>query len=317
MNILITGVAGFIGFNFAKNFLDLKHKVYGVDNFDNYYSKRFKIKRIEILKEKKNFHFKKIDITNFKKISTFIKSKKIDILIHLAAQAGVRYSLKNPNKYLDVNIQGFTNLIKAIENKKVKKFIYASSSSVYGDSKKFPLKENFQLNPKNIYGLSKKINEQIAEQYSKIYKTQFIGLRFFTIFGEWGRPDMFMLKLFKASKTNKIFYINNFGNHMRDFTYIGDVCKILNSLIKKRINKHVIFNICSNNPINILKIVKKFKKNNPLKTSLIRLNKADVIKTHGDNNKIKKFLNFGKYSNFYEKFEHTFNWYKEKKISKL
>ena len=183
-------------------------------------------------------------------------------------------------------------MIKAIENKKIKKFIYASSSSVYGESRRFPLKENFELNPKNIYGLSKKINEQIAEQYSKIYKTKFIGLRFFTLFGEWGRPDMFMLKLFKASKLKKTLFINNFGNHMRDFTYIGDVCKIINLLIKKRVNNHEIFNICSNNPINILKIVKRFKKNNYLKTSLIKLHKADVIKTHGDNNKIKKFFKF-------------------------
>ena len=169
----------------------------GVDNFDKYYSIKIKRKRIKILQKNKNFSFYKLDIVNYDKISKLIKNNSIDILIHLAAQAGVRYSLINPNKYLDTNITGFMNLIKSIENKKIDKFIYASSSSVYGDRKKLPLKEIDDLNPKNIYGLSKKINEEIANCYSKIYKINFIGLRFFTIYGEWGRPDMFMLKLFK------------------------------------------------------------------------------------------------------------------------
>ena len=250
-------------------------------------------------------------------LNSFFKNKKIDIIIHLAAQAGVRYSLIYPNKYLDVNIMGFLNIIKAIKNKRVKKFIYASSSSVYGDSNKFPLKENNVLNPKNIYGETKKINEQIARQYSKIYKTKFIGLRFFTIYGEWGRPDMFMLKLFKAFKLKKIFYLNNFGNHLRDFTYIGDVVTIVDKLIKKKLNKNEIFNICSNNPINIYKIIKKFKRNNSLKLRLVKLHKADVLKTHGDNLRIKKILAFKKYSNFDEKFNQTFNWYIKNKIYKI
>jgi len=203
--IFITGVAGFIGFSLANNFLKKKYKVIGIDNFDDYYSVKLKKERLKILKKNKNFFFNNIDISNFKKLNNVIKKNKIEILIHLAAQAGVRYSLINPNKYIDTNILGFMNLIKSVENKNVKKFIYASSSSVYGDSTKFPLCENDELNPKNIYGLSKKINEEIAEYYSKIYNIKFVGLRFFTIYGEWGRPDMFLLKMFKASKQKKIF----------------------------------------------------------------------------------------------------------------
>ena len=317
MKILITGVAGFIGYNLANNFLKKGFTVYGIDNFDNYYSIKIKKERIKILKKNKKFLFNILDISKYNNLNNYIKKKKIDIIIHLAAQAGVRYSLINPNKYLDTNLSGFINLIKSIEKKKIKKFLYASSSSVYGDSKKFPLKEKSKLQPKSIYGLSKKMNEELALQYSKIYKTKFVGLRFFTIYGEWGRPDMFMMKLFKSSKLNKTFYLNNYGNHKRDFTYIGDVVKIIEKLIRKKINKHEIFNICSNNPINIYDIVKKFRKNNNLNLKLIQLNKADVLKTHGDNSKIKKFVSFYKFSKFDMKFLQVLNWFKTNKIEKL
>lgn len=317
MKILITGVAGFIGYNLANHFLKKGFTVYGIDNFDNYYSVKIKKERIKILKKDKKFLFNVLDISKYTILNNYIKKKTIDIIIHLAAQAGVRYSLINPNKYLDSNLSGFINLIKAIEKKKIKKFLYASSSSVYGDSKKFPLKENSKLQPKSIYGLSKKINEELASQYSKIYKTKFIGLRFFTIYGEWGRPDMFMMKLFKSSIVKKNFYLNNYGNHNRDFTYIGDVVKIVEKLIRKKVNKHEIFNICSNNPINIYDIVKKFRKSNNLNLKLTQLHKADVLKTHGNNSKIKKFVSFYKFSNFDKKFSQVLGWFKKYKIEKF
>ena len=317
MKIFITGVAGFIGFSLANSFLNKGYRVYGIDNFDQYYSIKIKKKRINILKKYKNFVFNKVDITNYAKLFNTINNKKIDVIVHLAAQAGVRYSIINPNKYLDVNISGFMNLIKAIKNKKINKFIYASSSSVYGDSKKFPLKENDNLNPKNIYGLSKKINEEIANLKQYNFKINFIGLRFFTIFGEWGRPDMFMFKLFKAFFLKKTFYLNNYGNHIRDFTYIGDVKKIVEKLINKNISGHHIFNVCSNKPQNILKIVQKFTKYNKTKVEMISINKADVLKTHGNNYKIKKFIKYKKFSNFDLLFNKTFEWYKKNKIYKF
>jgi UDP-glucuronate 4-epimerase len=317
MKIFITGAAGFIGFSLANSFLNKGHRVYGIDNFDQYYSIKIKKKRLNILKKYKNFAFNKVDILNYAKLFNTINNKKIDVIIHLAAQTGVRYSIINPNKYLDVNISGFMNLIKAIKNKKINKFIYASSSSVYGDSKKFPLKENDNLNPKNIYGLSKKINEEIANLKQYNFKINFIGLRFFTIFGEWGRPDMFMFKLFKAFFLKKTFYLNNYGNHIRDFTYIGDVKKIVEKLINKNISGHHIFNVCSNKPQNILKIVQKFTKYNKTKVEMISVNKADVLKTHGNNYKIKKFIKYKKFSNFDLLFTKTFEWYKKNKIYKF
>jgi UDP-glucuronate 4-epimerase len=309
MKILITGVAGFIGYNLADKLLQKKYIVYGLDNFDDYYSVNYKKRRISELKKHKNFFFKKADIRKINNKDSFFKSKKIDVVVHMAAQAGVRFSFKRPSKYIETNIMGFLNLIKFSKKLKINKIIYASSSSVYGDSNNFPLNENEELKPKNIYGISKKINEKTAELYSNIDKINFIGLRFFTVFGEWGRPDMFMMKLFKAFKMNKVFKLNNYGNHLRDFTYIEDVVKILCNLIKKKTSGHEIFNICSNKPQNILDIVKKFTFKNKTNVKLVKLHKADVLNTHGNNFKIKKYLNLKKFSKFEKSFEKTYNWY--------
>ncbi len=315
--IFITGVVGFIGFNLAISLLKKNFQVCGVDSFDEYYSIKIKKKRFEILKKYKKFQFKKLDITNEYKLDKFFSKSKSKIIIHLAAQAGVRYSLVNPNKYLDTNINGFNNVIKLIKKYKVDKFIYASSSSIYGDVKKFPINENYPLNPKSIYGISKKINEEVGNYYSKIVKTQIIGLRFFTVYGEWGRPDMFMLKLFQSFFKKSFFYLNNYGNHDRDFTYIGDVTNMINKIIKKKFKDHKIFNICSNRPKNILKILNKFNKDYPVKFKMIKKDKADVLKTHGDNKKIIKSISHIKFSDFDRKFMDTFEWYKKNKIYKL
>jgi UDP-glucuronate 4-epimerase len=317
MNILITGAAGFIGYNLSNILLEKKHKIYAIDNFDNYYSINIKKKRISLLKKNRNFLFHKVDITNKKSLENFFKKKKIDLVIHLAAQAGVRYSLVNPQKYIDVNIFGFLNLIEQIRLNKIKNFFYASSSSVYGDSTKFPLDEKQPLNPKNIYGLSKKLNEQIAELYSKCFKINSTGLRFFTIYGEWGRPDMFMLKLFKAKMNKKIFELNNYGNHKRDFTYIDDATHAICGLIKKKQKGHNIYNICSNNPIKISKIINYFKNNNNVNVKLVKMHKADVKDTHGKNTKIKKTIKNFKISNFYKCFDRTYKWYIKNNIQNI
>jgi len=317
MIILITGCAGFIGYSLSEHLLNYNHKVLGIDNFDDYYSVSLKKKRINKLKKFKNFSFLKIDILDQKKITNNFKKKKVDLIIHLAAQAGVRYSLINPKKYVDTNIKGFVNIVSLAKEKKISKFIYASSSSVYGNSKNFPLKESENLKPKNIYGLSKKINEEISNLKQFNNKMTVIGLRFFTIYGEWGRPDMFMFKLFKAFFTKKIFYLNNYGNHDRDFTYIGDVKIIVQKLINKKFHGHHIFNICSNKPQNILKIVNEFTKKNKTKIKKISINKADVLKTHGSNKKLNRNISKIKYSNFYDTFYKTFDWYKKNKIHKF
>ena len=312
--ILITGSAGFIGFSLANHFLNLGYQVYGLDNFDNYYSKKLKNKRITILKKYKNFNFTKIDIRNLISVSNFLKKKQFNYVFHLAAQPGVRYSLKNPQKYFDVNVRGFINILDNLNYNKLTKFFYASSSSVYGDVNKFPVTENQFLNPKNPYGISKKINEDVADIYSFKKNVQFIGLRFFTIYGEWGRPDMFLIKFFIKSSLKKVFELNNAGNHYRDFTYIGDVIKIINKLIKvKKFNSlNEVLNVCTSKPLFINKIANDLKKKlNYKKVKNINLNKADALKTHGNNSKLIKIIKNQKFTNIEKGIEITYEWYRK------
>ena len=230
--------------------------IVGIDNFEPYYSVKLKRKRIEILKKLKNFRFFNIDICNSKKLNSVFKKNKFEIIYNFAAQAGVRYSIKNPRNYMENNIRGFFNLLECCREYKPKKIFYASSSSVYGDLNKYPAKEIRLGKQKNIYSLSKKFNEELAEIYNNIYGLSLIGLRFFTVYGEWGRPDMFYLNYFKSAHLNKKIKIFNYGKHFRDFTYIRDVIDILMKLKNKKIkNKHLIFNICSNKPINLMKFI--------------------------------------------------------------
>lgn len=312
MKILVTGVAGFIGFNFSKFLLEKTNfDIIGVDNLNDYYSVNVKKSRLKVLKESKKFNFIKLDIKNKYKLEKVFK-KKIDAVFHFAAQAGVRYSIKNPRAYIESNTLGFFNIIEFSIKNKIKKFFYASSSSVYGDSKKFPLSEKDPINPKNIYGLTKKNNEEICELLSKQCDASFIGLRFFTVFGEWGRPDMLINKYLKSifHKKEK-FYLNNFGNHTRDFTYIGDVVKIIHILMKKNTkNLHELFNICSNTPIKLRDIIKQL--NQHVTKPLIikrKFQKADVVKTHGDNKKMKLFTKFTKFEKISLGIKKTANWF--------
>ena len=318
MNILVTGVCGFIGFNLANKFLEDNPKinVYGIDNFDDYYSIKLKKKRLNILKKFKKFKFEKVNIFEKQKLNIYFKNKKFDFVIHLAAQAGVRYSLVNPKKFIDINLIGYLNLLDELKKIKPKKIFYASSSSVYGDNNNFPLKETEKLNPKNIYGVSKKLNETISKFYSKKFNLSMIGMRFFTIYGEWGRPDMFFLKLFKSAFTKEIFNLNNKGNHHRDFTYIGDIFSLINLLMIKKTKKHDVYNFCSNNPVDISKIVKKIKKRYSVKVKLRPLQRADIIKTHGSNSKIIKKTNYKNFMKIFDGFETTLRWYKTNKIHK-
>jgi UDP-glucuronate 4-epimerase len=318
MRILITGVAGFIGFSLAKKLLqDKKNKVLGIDNLNDYYSVDLKKKRLAILKEEKNFSFKKLDILDINKINKFVK-KDIDAVVHLAAQTGVRYSTSHPEKYIDNNIIGFLSMYKFLKKYKIKKFFFASSSSVYGDNIRFPLKESAALNPKNIYGFSKLTNETNSGFLCNLINTKFIGLRFFTVFGPWGRPDMLIFKTLKTFFKKNIFFLNNNGNHYRDFTYIEDVVNILVELIKKNnLKKFDIFNICSNKPIKIKNIINVIKKRfNSVEIINSKRNNAEVYKTHGDNSKILKIVNFNKFTNFNFALKETVNWYIKNQIYK-
>ena len=235
MNILITGCCGFIGFHQTLKLLKLgNYNIIGIDNLNTYYDVKLKKSRLNILKKnKKKFLFFKIDIKNYKKLNTLFKTKKINYIIHLAAQAGVG-TLENPKAYLDSNIVGFINILELSRINKVKHLIFASTSSVYGNTDKFPITEQQDTSkPLTFYAATKKSNEVMAYSYSNIYKIPCTSLRFFTVYGSFGRPDMFMFKFAKSVSENKIFSLFNKGNHKRDFTHVEDITDGITKLINK------------------------------------------------------------------------------------
>ena len=318
MKILITGSAGFIGFNLCHLLLKNNNfKITGIDNFNDYYDVSLKKKRNNLLKKYKNFEFIKTDIKNKIKLEKIFKNKKFDFVFHFAAQAGVRYSIDHPRKYIESNLLGFYNIIENVKKYNTKRLFYSSSSSVYGENNNFPLNEKEKIFPKNMYGLSKKVNEEISFIFNKYYNVKLTGLRFFTVYGEWGRPDMMMIKFISSYYKNKTFKLYNFGNHVRDFTYVGDVVNILYLLLKnhKKLKDFDILNICSNNPINLKQIVLFMKKNkiNP-KIKKVTLQKADILKTHGDNSKLLKYIKYIKFSNWKDSLKKTIIWYQKNMI---
>ena len=315
MNILITGCAGFIGFSLTKKLLaNDKNNIFGLDNLNTYYSIKLKKKRLSILKKYKKFKFFKYDLIHKKKLDKLFKDYKFDIIFHLAAQAGVRYVLTNPEKFVESNIVGFDNLLNASKKSKyIKKFFYASSSSVYGELNKYPVKENNFLRPKNIYGLSKKFNEDLVK-LNQSNKTRYIGLRLFTVYGEWGRPDMLILKLLKHAEQKKVFYLNGNGNYWRDFTYINDVVDIIFKLSKTNFKQDQIYNICNSKPVHIGKLVKMLsKKINFNKIVSSRKNNIEVFKTHGCNKKVLKLINKKNFHNCFDQLDKIINWHNKYK----
>ncbi len=311
--ILITGAAGFIGYSLCKKLLNNKnYEVIGIDNLNSYYSVKLKKERIKKLKYEKNFQFYKLDLLEKKKLNDLFSRMNFKIVYNFAAQAGVRYSFKDPESYINSNIIGFSNILNLIKKFRVKRFYFASSSSVYGDIGPFPKKENSKLNTLNVYSLSKLSNEIMAKSFSIKSKAQIIGLRFFSIYGEWGRPDMLILKYLLAAKKKKNFELFNYGNHFRDFTYIDDAIQIVLKLSKLNIGKKFdIFNICSSKPIKITKILKIIN-DLKIKTKVSKkpMHAADVFKTYGDNRKIKNIIKKIKFTDYKIGVQNTVNWYK-------
>jgi len=307
--IVITGSSGFIGFHVCDILLKQNYQVIGIDNHNNYYDTKLKNQRLKILKKNKNFNFYKFDIKNKKKLKKLITKYKPYIIIHLAAQAGVRYSFINPQKYIDSNITGFTNILEIMKLLNLKNLVYASSSSVYGDCKTLPFKENLELNPLNFYGQTKLLNERIANIYEKNFKIKTIGLRFFTVYGPYGRPDMFIPKIINKIKNKKVIELFNNGNHDRDFTFVTDVAHIV-YMIVKNINKKFKnnkINICNSKKISIKKVIKIIEKETNFKVKIKNkpFQMGDMLKTQGSNKLLKKYFKIRKFTEFSEGIKKT------------
>ena len=314
MNILITGSCGFIGFHLSKYLLKKKINVIGVDNLNNYYDINLKKERNRILKKFKNYTFNKVDIKNKKNLKKIFKKKKIDCLINLAAQAGVRYSLINPKAYIDSNIIGFFNLMECSREFKIKKVIYASTSSVYGLQKKFPIKEKTITDfPIQLYAATKKSNEVMAHAYSHLFDISTIGLRFFTVYGPWGRPDMALFKFTKNILLGKPIDVFNNGNHVRDFTYVDDIVESIFKIVIKKEKKKLykIYNIGNGKKIKLLKyinLIEKYLDRKSIKRYL-PLQKGDVVKTHCNNNLLNKDYKFRPKTNVETGVRKFLQWY--------
>ena len=274
MRVLVTGSAGFIGNHVSLRLLEEGRDVVGIDNLNSYYDVNLKRRRIERLTPFENYINAPIDINDQDKLNKVFKDYKIDQIIHLAAQAGVRHSLTAPRDYIDANISGFLNILEACRNFGTKHLVYASTSSVYGGNTKIPFSEHDGTNhPKSIYAATKKTNELMAHSYSHLFNFPVTGLRFFTVYGPWGRPDMALFKFTKAILNNKPIDLYNNGNMKRDFTYIDDIVESITHILAKApeidsnwnsnlpdpatsgIAPYRVYNIGSNNPVNLMDFV--------------------------------------------------------------
>jgi len=320
MKILITGVAGFIGFHLAKKLLTLNFNIIAIDNLNNYYDISLKKDRLKVLenyskKNNKKFQFIKTDIKNSKKMNQIFLKNKFSLVFHLAAQAGVRFSIKNPDQYLESNIIGFYKILNLCKKYKTKHLLFASSSSVYGNSKKYPSQESSNTDsPVSFYAASKKTNEVMAYAYANIYNLPVTALRFFTVYGPYGRPDMSLYKFFKNIINKKPINVFNFGKHVRDFTYIDDAIEILIKIKDKRPKGKVpyqCFNVANGKPhkiMNYIKFIKEIAKQN-VKINYLKLQKGDVEKTYASNKLIKRLIKKIKVTSLKDGLKKYYSWY--------
>lgn len=277
MNILITGVAGFIGSHLAKKLIAKNMTVIGIDNLNDYYDVSLKERRLEMIGTQ-NFKFYQQDIADYEQLHDTFKQERPTVVINLAAQAGVRYSLTNPHTYIDANVKGFMNVLECCRHNQIEHLIYASSSSVYGANTKQPFNVHDSVNhPLSIYAATKKANELMAHTYSSLYQLPTTGLRFFTVYGPWGRPDMALFKFTQAIINEEKIDVYNYGKMMRDFTFVDDIVESISKLINKpaSINKdwdgakpdpatsfapYKIYNIGNSKPVNLMEFIEAIER---------------------------------------------------------
>ncbi len=329
--VLITGAAGFIGFHLAKRLLDSGYNVTGVDNLNPYYDVSLKEDRLAILTAHENFEFHKIDLSDKNGLEKIFGNTSFDVVVNLAAQAGVRYSLTNPNAYVDSNIAGFVNILECCRHNNVKHLVFASSSSVYGANTKMPFSVHDNVDhPVSLYAASKKSNELMAHAYSHLFKLPCTGLRFFTVYGPWGRPDMALFLFTKAILAGKPIKIFNHGKMQRDFTYIDDivegVIRVMDRLPEPNHKwsgdvpdpgssyaPYKLYNIGNNNPVELMEFIAAIEKalGKKAKKEFLDLQPGDVPATYADIDDLIKDVGFKPATTIETGIKRFISWYED------
>ncbi|AYW46468.1 NAD-dependent epimerase [Tetragenococcus koreensis] len=331
MRILVTGAAGFIGFHLSKAILEKGNKVIGIDNLNDYYVQDLKTSRLEILKRMHGFTFHKVDLKDKTDVEAIFEKYQPEYVVNLAAQAGVRYSIENPYAYVDSNLVGFMNVLEACRHFPVKHLLYASSSSVYGGNKVAPFSTNHNVDhPVSLYAATKKSNELMAHAYSHLYEIPTTGLRFFTVYGPYGRPDMAYFSFTQNILSGKPIKVFNHGKMERDFTYVDDIVEGIEKLIplapsanpdwneseddlSTSFAPYKIYNIGNNSPVPLMRFI------NALETALgkeaekiyMDMQPGDVMRTYADVTDLERDINFKPSTSIEDGLQKFVDWYKE------
>lgn len=329
-NALVTGAAGFIGFHLSKRLLESGHRVFGVDNLNDYYDPRLKQDRLEILRSYPAFSFYKTDLSDREQLETIFIENRIEVVVNLAAQAGVRYSLTNPHAYVESNLVGFVNILECCRHHGVKHLVFASSSSVYGANTNMPFSVHHNVDhPISLYAASKKSNELMAHTYSHLFDLPCTGLRFFTVYGPWGRPDMALFLFTKAICEGTPINVFNHGKMKRDFTYIDDIVEGVVRVMEHcpdpnpnwtgdvpdpgtSYTRYKIYNIGNNNPVELMDFIKAIE--DALGEEAIKnymdLQPGDVPATYADVDDLITDVGFKPETSVSEGIEKFVRWYK-------
>ncbi len=331
--ILVTGAAGFIGFHLCSTLLKLGHTVVGLDNINDYYDVNLKYARLNVLgiikKEAEVFNvlnesvihgtkmtFVRMHLEDPEALPTLFSDQRFDMVCNLAAQAGVRYSLENPTAYVESNINGFINVLEACRHNNIKRLVYASSSSVYGNSNDVPFKETANVDrPISLYAASKKSNELMAYTYSHLYDIEMIGLRFFTVYGPWGRPDMAMFLFTDAILNNKPINVFNGGDLSRDFTYIDDIITgVINTLLAdyNENKRYKLYNIGNSQPVGLLRFIEALEKELGItaQKKMLSMQAGDVNQTWADVDQLKQDFDYQPKTSVEKGIKEFVSWYR-------